>query len=294
MNILVIKHGAFGDIVLSFPAMAAIRAAHPRAHITLLTTAPYVKLLAASRWFDDIEIDRRPKPWNIFGLLRLRQQLRGFHMVYDLQTSARSSNYYALAGKPRWSGIAKGCALPHADPNRNALHTRERLEGQLHDAGIFELPAPELSWLTKADTARFNLPETFALLVPGAAPHRPEKRWPEQNFAALAQALPMPSVIVGGAGEKQIAKAIPGLDLTGQTSLFEVAAIAARASMAIGNDTGPMHLAAALAIPSVVLFSGASDPVLTAPRFPDGSWPILLRAPNLRDLPVAQVIASLP
>jgi ADP-heptose:LPS heptosyltransferase len=294
LNILVIKHGAFGDIVLSFPAMAAIRAAHPGASITLLTTAPYAKLLGASRWFNRIEIDRRPDAWNIFGLLRLRRQLRGFDMVYDLQTSARSSNYYALAGKPLWSGIAKGCALPHADPNRNNVHTRERLEGQLHDAGIFSLPAPDLSWLTGADISRFHLPDKFALLVPGAAAHRPEKRWPEQNFAELAKTLPVPSVIVGGAGEREIAQTIPGLNLTGQTSLFEVAAIAARASLAVGNDTGPMHLAAALNIPSVVLFSGASDPVLTAPRFPDGGWPILLRAPNLRDLPVAQVIASLP
>jgi ADP-heptose:LPS heptosyltransferase len=55
-----------------------------------------------------------------------------------------------------------------------------------------------------------------------------------------------------------------------------------------------MHLAGALGIPSVVLFSGASDPALTAPRLPDGSWPIIHRAPTLQDLPVAQVLASLP
>lgn len=293
-NILVIKHGAFGDIILSLPAMAAIRAAHPDANITILTTAPYAKLLAASTWFNRIEIDRRPAAWNLPGLLHLRRQLRGFDRVYDLQTSARSSNYYTLAGKPVWSGIAKGCALPHADPNRNHIHTRERLAGQLHDAGIFSLPAPDLSWLTNADISRFKLPEKFALLVPGAAAHRPEKRWPEQHFAELAETLTMPSVIVGGAGEREIAKTIPGLNLAGQTSLFEVAAIASRASLAIGNDTGPMHLAAALNIPSIVLFSGASDPALTAPRFPNGGWPILLRAPHLKDLPVAQVLASLP
>lgn len=294
MKILVIKHGAFGDIILSLPAMAAIRAAHPDAKITVLTTAPYAKLLAASPWFNHIECDNRPSPWNILGLLGLRRQLRGYDMVYDLQTSSRSSNYYSLAGSPPWSGITKGCAFPHADPNRNNIHTRERLEGQLHDAGIRALPQPDLSWLTSADISRFNLPEKFAFLVPGAAPHRPEKRWPEQHFAELATHLPIPSVIIGGAGERELAKAIPGLDLTGQTNLFEVAAIAARSHMAVGNDTGPMHLAAALNIPSVVLFSGASDPALTAPRYPDGGWPAILRAPSLRDLPVAQVLSSLP
>lgn len=291
MKILVIKHGAFGDIVLSFPAMAAIRAAHPTARITLLTTAPYAKLLAASLWFNQIITDSRPDFWNFPGLFKLRRQLRGYDMVYDLQTSSRTSRYFALAGKPRWSGIARGCALPHADPNRDNLHTRERLEGQLRDAGIFALPAPDISWLTGADISRFDLPEKFTLLVPGASPHRPEKRWPEQNFAELAQALPIPSVIIGGAGEAQN---IHGLNLTGETSLAELAAITARACVAIGNDTGPMHLAAALNIPSVVLFSAASDPALTAPRYQDGSWPITLSAPVLSDLPVAQVLAALP
>jgi ADP-heptose:LPS heptosyltransferase len=55
-----------------------------------------------------------------------------------------------------------------------------------------------------------------------------------------------------------------------------------------------MHLAAALGVPCISLFSAASDPSLTAPRTPDGSWPIVLRSANLQDLPVAQVLASLP
>ncbi len=168
MEILVIKLSALGDFVMAFPAMAAIRAAHGDAHITLLTTAPFAPLARASRWFDHVEIDRRPAFWNLFGLRRLRGQLRGYDMVYDLQTSARSARYFALAGRPLWSGIAKGCSLPHADPNRDFVHTRERLEGQLHDAGIFNLPAPDLSW-AKADIGKFNLPDNFVVLVPGAA-----------------------------------------------------------------------------------------------------------------------------
>ncbi len=294
MRILVIKHGALGDILLSLPAMAAIRAAHPGARISLLTTKPYAGLLGASPWFDHVSIDARPKAWNLPALWRLRRQLRGFDMVYDLQTSGRSTRYFSLAGRPPWSGIAKGCAFPDADPNRKTTHTRERLRGQLRAAGIMELPAPNLSWLLRADVSAFQLPEQFILLVPGAAPHRPEKRWPEENFARLARALPLPAVIVGGAAEVALAREIPGLNLAGRTSFFELAAITARAALAIGNDTGPMHLAAALGIPSVVLFSGASDPALTAPRYPDGGWPVILRAPNLRDLPVAQVLASLP
>jgi ADP-heptose:LPS heptosyltransferase len=294
VKILVIKHGALGDFILAFPALSAIRATHPSAEITLLTTAPYAPFLAAAPWFDHIEIDTRPNFWNLPGLLKLRRQLRGFGLVYDLQTSSRSSRYFTLAGKPLWSGMAQGCTLPDADPNRDNLHSRERLEGQLRAAGILRLPQPDLSWLTGADISRFNLPEKFVLLIPGASSHRPEKRWPEQNFVQLARSLPMPSVIIGGAGEATLAKAIPGLNLTGQTSLRELAAIAARASLAIGNDTGPMHLATALGVPSVVLFSAASNPALTAPRTPNGGWPVILSAPALSDLPVAQVLASLP
>ncbi|MDE8344830.1 MAG: glycosyltransferase family 9 protein [Acidocella sp.] len=271
--------------------MAAIRAAHPGARITLLTTVLYVGLLRASPWFDDIRVDSRPKLWNLPGLLSLRHQLRGFDRVYDLQTSSRSSRYFALAGRPPWSGIAPGCAFPDTNPARTTTHSRERLAGQLAQAAILKLPVPDLGWMT-ADISRFGLPARFALLVPGAAAHRPEKRWPAAHFAALARQMSMPCVVVGGAGDG--AHGIPGLDLAGQTSLLELAAITAHAALAIGNDTGPMHLAAALNIPAIVLFSGASDPALTAPRAPDGGWPVILREPDLKDLPVARVLAALP
>jgi ADP-heptose:LPS heptosyltransferase len=294
MEILVIKLSALGDFVLAFPAMAAIRAAHPGARITLLTTSPFAPLARASGWFDHVEIDRRPKFWNVSGLLRLRRQLRGYDLVYDLQTSGRSSRYYVLAGRPSWSGIAAGCSLPHADPNRVFQHSRERLEGQLREAGIFDVPVPDLSW-AKADISKFGLPERYAVMVPGAAPHRPEKRWPTEHFAELGHCLDMPVAVVGGSAEEQkMAAKIGGIDLTGRTSLLELAAVMAHATLAIGNDTGPMHLAAALGTQSVVLFSGASDPKLTAPRYPDGGWPVILRAPHLADLPVAQVRAALP
>ncbi len=293
MNVLVIKHGAFGDVVLAFRAFAGIRRAHPRAHITLLTTAAFKTLLAPSPWFDQIEIDNRMPVWNLNAGVRLRRQLRGFDMVYDLQTSSRSSRYFRLAGRPAWSGIAKGCAFPHNNPARRTMHTRERIAEQLSIAGIKDLPDPDLSWLTGTDISRHGLPERFALLVPGASIRWPEKRWPLSKFKALADALSLPRVVVGGP-EEQMPDEVPGVNLVGRTSLLELAAITAKASLAIGNDTGPMHLAAALGVPSIVLFSHASDPALAAPRYPHGGRPTILRAPSLADLPVAQVLSSLP
>lgn len=293
MRVLVIRHGAFGDIVLSFPAFAAIRERHQQDEITLLTTAPYAALLGASPWFDKVEIDQKPEWWDVPGLLRLKRQLAGFGMVYDLQTSGRSTRYFSLAGRPPWSGIARGCAFPDAR-NRAQLHTRERLEQQLRLASLpTPLLAPDLAWLA-ADISGLNLPPRYIVLVPGAAPHRPEKRFPAEKFREVAQSVHLPAVVIGTGGEADLAKIIGGTDLTGKTSFFQLASVFRGASLAIGNDTGPMHLAAALGVPCISLFSGASDPARCAPRYPDGGWPVILRAPTLQTLPVAQVLERLP
>jgi ADP-heptose:LPS heptosyltransferase len=146
------------------------------------------------------------------------------------------------------------------------------------------------------------LPSQGAVLVPGAAPHRPAKRWPAARFAALAQVLAgrgLTPVVLGTEREAPAAGLIAAscpeaIDLTGRTTLADIAAIAARARVAVGNDTGPMHVAAAVGCPCVALFSGDSDPDLTAPRYPGGGWPTILRVPDLADLSVERVAAALP
>lgn len=299
-RVLVIRLSALGDFVLSFGPFAAIRAAWPGAEITLLTTKPFADIARHAPWFDRVEIDEKPAWWNVPGLMRLRRQLRGFDFIYDLQTSGRSSRYFRLAGGAKWSGIAAGCSHPQSDPARETMHSIERQRDQLRIAGIVEFPRPDLSWLT--DAALPALPERFALLAPGAAPSRPAKRWPVENFAGLAQVLVergLTPVVIGGKSEADLGAAIRAacpqtLDLTGQTSIEQIFALAARAELAIGNDTGPMHIAAATGRRCVVLFSADSNPSMTAPRGPSGEWPIVLREPVLADLPVARVVAALP
>jgi ADP-heptose:LPS heptosyltransferase len=298
-SILVIRLGALGDFVLSFAAFAAIRAHHPGADITLLTTAPFADLARAAPWFDHVAIDTRPAWWDLPGLFDLRRRLRGFDLVYDLQTSARSSRYFWLAGRPAWSGIAPGCSLPHANPARDVMHTLERQRDQLAMASIHAFPSPDLDWLA-GTIAQPSAP--CALLVPGAAPHRPGKRWPAGRFAELAtllRARGLTPVVLGTGAEAKLAATIlaacpSAIDLTGRTSLFDIATLARAAALAIGNDTGPMHLAACVGCRCVVLFSAESDPALTAPRGPGGAWPVVLREADLADLPVARVAAALP
>lgn len=305
MNILIIRLSALGDIIQSFAPFAAIRAHHPDARITLLTTAPYAAMLARAPWFDRVLVDTRPRFWNLPGVWRLARMLRGFDFVYDLQTSDRSARYFRLAGRPGWSGIAGGCSHPHANPRRDFMHTRERQREQLAMAGVTDFPTPDLAWLIASAQAP-DVPCPYVLLVPGAAPSRPRKRWPAANYAALATRIAergFAPVILGGPAERDIAATIRAAcpiatDLTGRTSLPDIAALAAGAACAVGNDTGPMHLAAATGCPCVVLFSADSDPDLTAPRGPNGEWPVVLRAPDLADLPVEYVVdrvaANLP
>lgn len=297
-RILVIRLGALGDFFLSFGPFAAIRAAHAADEITLLTTAPFAALARRAPWFDRVEVDARPALLDLPGLLRLRRQLAGFQFVYDLQTSGRSGRYFALAGRPPWSGIAAGCSHPHANPRRDFLHTSERQREQLAMAGIADFPPPDLTWLPAGPSV--ELPAPYVLLVPGAAPGRPRKRWPAERYGALAALLAaggLVPVVAGSAAETALATTIraacpTAIDLTGQTTLADLPGLAAGAALAVGNDTGPMHVAAMVGCRCVVLFSADSDPALTAPRGPGGEWPVVVRAQHLADLPVQDVVAA--
>lgn len=298
-RILVIRHGALGDFVQSFGPFAAIRAHFPADAITLLTTAPFAGLARLCPWFDRVEVDAKPALWDLPGLLRLRRQLAGFGMVFDLQTSGRSARYFALAGRPAWSGHIKGCLYPQIGPARERMHTWERQRDQLRLAGVTAVPDPDLRFLTERPVE--GLPARYVMLVPAAAPHRPGKRWPVARFAALAvriAARGLVPLVVGakadaGLAAEIVAECPAAVDFTGRTALPDIFAVAARAEAAVGNDTGPMHIAAATGRPCVVLFSGESDPALTAPRGPGGGWSTVLRAPVLADLTVERVAAAL-
>lgn len=298
-RILVIKLGALGDFVQALGPFQAIRAHHPDAEITLLTTRPFAALAVASPYFDHVWIDDKPKMWQVPKVLKLKRKLAGGHFsrVYDLQTSDRSGWYFRLMGaEPDWSGIAPGCSLPHANPDRDAMHTIDRQAEQLALAGIEQVAPPDLSW-AEGDTSRFGLPAAFALLCPGAAAHRPAKRWPAERFGTLAAWLTARGIIpvlLGTETERAeittIAAACPeAVSLTGKTSLLDILGLGLRARVAVGNDTGPMHLIAAAGCPSVVLFSDASDPSLCAPR----GRVAILRRPDLAALEAPEVELAL-
>ncbi len=300
-NLLVIKLGALGDFVQALGPMQAIRRHHADARITLLTTPLYVPLAEASGYVDAVWVDDRAPAFALGRHWAFRRKLIGarFDRVYDLQTSDRSGWYFRLmtGAQPEWSGIAPGCSHPHANPGRDHMHTIDRQAEQLAAAGIVSVPAPDLSWFD-APVDALGVSGRFVLLAPGGAAHRPEKRWPVDRYAALASRLAaqgVQPVIVGGpedaAAAAEIHRDCPEIHcLIGRTSLMELGGLARRAVAAVGNDTGPMHIAAGVGCRSVVLFSNASDPSLCAQRGPDVT---ILRRSSLDGLAVDEVEAAL-
>ena len=300
-GILVIKLGALGDFVLAMGPFAAIRAHHTGVRITLLTTSPFAGLARRSGHFDDIWIDRRAARWNLLAHHGLCRSLRagGCTRVYDLQTSSRSSSYYRCFEPPRpeWSGIAKGCSHPHANPARDFMHTKQRQHEQLTMAGIETVLDADLSWLD-GNIATLVPEGAYVLLVPGGSARRSEKRWPVRYFGELAQALSEAGytpLLLGTESEKDVLAKIAALapashNLCGRTDFGQIAALARGAVVAIGNDTGPMHLITATGCSATVLFSGDSDPALTAPI---GRAVTVLQRSHLSDLPVSEVRQSL-
>ena len=306
-RVLVIKLGAIGEFVMSLPAMRRIREAHPHAEIVLLPSARFEQLARSSRYFNAVFADGEPD--GVSGAMALVGWMRRsrFDRIYDLENSARTHLYFLALrpSPPQWSGTAPGCALPHLNPYRSRMHVLERQADQLQHAGIWPnapvesgaAPPPDLSWITRRSpeikpSLGATKPRPYTLMAPGGT-SKAAKLWPIERFADLAGQLDshgMDVVIIGGPEESGYARAIQRVakrarDLTGRTDFAQIALLGARASLAVGNDSGATHLMAAAGAPTIALFSKASEPDLSGPR----GYVAILRSGSLKDLPVQQV-----
>ncbi|WP_051908867.1 glycosyltransferase family 9 protein [Candidatus Odyssella acanthamoebae] len=295
-KILVIRLSALGDIIQTFPAFQAIRQHHPDAHITIMTTAPYVELMKASNLFDDVLIYRRMKVYEIKELLDFRQQFlkSDFDRVYDLQMSQRTNFIFRMIGGRKsgseWVGSATKGTVRFCEP-KIRINTFNRHQALLAVFGI-RLEKQDLRYV--GSPLKINLPSKYAVIVPGASnTFNGAKKWPQSHYAALCQYLvthTITPVIIGGPGEdnRLIQEICPqAINLTGQTSFPELITISKNACIAVGNDTGPMHLASASLAPVLILFSGKTDPTFALTPEPHINW---LQAENLADLEPNTVI----
>lgn len=298
-RVMVVKLGDLAGFVLAFGAFAAIRRHHPDAHIVLLTSAPFRDLAAKSGWFDEVWDDGLPNWSHPRDAWHLAHKLRrsGVDMVYDLENTPRTARYRVMmsdvwGNKAPWSRGAAG------QSNGSTEHIVEQHARQLAEAGIAAMGRPSLSWLTAGYKGRFGLDSGFVLFAAGGHQRRPADRWPADRFAELARRVAVEGrrpVLVGAASDadinRKIAAASPeALDLTGKTSLFDLAVLAAHADAAIGNVTGPTHLIAAVGCPTVAIFHDRPDQGNNCPR---GRLVVLMRNANLAELKVTEVAAAL-
>lgn len=296
-RVLVIKLSALGDFVLALGAIKAVRETHMAARITLLTTPPYAEFAKQCPYVDDVETDGRPDSVTTTRDLIKRIRAQKYDIIYDFHTSGRTANYFKalnMPGRkpPLWSGHAPNCAFPHANPDRAGMHTIDRLAEQLSHAGVGPeggytretAPKPDLSWVGPAlghpprlTPAYFSIEGPYALIIPGASAHREAKIWPANHFATIARNIAdrgVHPVVIGGKAEGQIAAAIQKVEprvinLVTRTDLFQIVSLAQGALFAIGNDTGPMHMATLAGAPGVALFATSESSIeQAAPRGP--------------------------
>jgi ADP-heptose:LPS heptosyltransferase len=297
LRILIIKLGALGDFVQALGPIKAIRNHHPKAHITLLTTEPFAQIAQRSGYIDDLWIDDRPKIFQPMKWLSLRARLNkgGFDRVYDLQNNDRTSFYFTLfQKKPEWVGIAKGASHRNTSPLRTASSGFDGHVQTLGLAGIQKIDLDTLSWV-EADHSFDDLKKPYVLLVAGSAANHPEKRWPAENYAALARYFidqNIQPVLIGSKSEHDILKSIEEsapqtLNLCEQTSLFDIVVLARESIGAIGNDTGPMHMIAPTGVKTLVLFSAKTNPKRHSPK---GKNVRFLQVKTLPDLDVQSVL----
>jgi len=287
MKRLIIGPARVGDMVMAQALARRLRRLDRAGSVHMMAPAATFPLIAHMPeidrgWLLDIAHGRLHlhKRWQLAGSLRSER----FDEAIILPRSFKSALVPFLAGIPRRVGMIGemrygliNVALPAASANRRTVDEFVRFAGA-SDLAEDERPRLRAGHEATASIARLDLHNDRKLVVlcPGAE-YGPAKRWPAYHFAGLAGLLAqrgIASIIVGGAKERALGQEItaglePGLvhDLTGQTTLAEVIGLLARADVVVSNDSGLMHIAAALDRPLIALF-GSSSPERTPPLSP--------------------------
>ena len=280
-RIAVLRANRLGDLVLALPALAALRAAYPRAEITLLGAGLHPRLL-----------DGRPGPWDrvevVPGCPGVRdtdtdehdpaavqrflaaQRRRRYDLALQLHGGGASSNPFVRGLGAALSVGARDRGAPPLDrdvPYAVTQHEVLRLLEVVALAGARPVDLEPVLAVTARDraAAAAALPDDGRPLVAlhlGASD--PRRRWPVRHFAAVADDLAARGgrllVVGSGPDDAHAARALraavraPVIDLVDRLSLPALAGLLARCALVVGNDSGPRHLAAAVGAPTVGVF----------------------------------------
>ena len=291
-----------GDAVMAIPTYRALRRARPEARITVLARGPVADLYEAVPWVDEVIVYRRPRGVSrlsaYIGLIRRLREVRADTAII-LPRSFGSAWTALLSEASRRIGYrTSGRGFLLTDPVERSPHLLkthrvqylQHLLTALELTPVAEPPALRLSEQAIEGADRLTAPlrkcGRLVALNPGAN-YGSAKQWPEERYAELARLLLEDAetglLLVGGPGDHPVCDRIYHsvehhgrmLDLSGRTSIPQLAAVLDRCDFAVSNDTGAMHVAAAVDTPVVAIF-GPTDPVTTAPY---GNRHRLLREP---------------
>lgn len=276
-RIAIIKPSALGDIIHALPVLTALRTRFPNARITWVVNRAYASLLSGHPDLTDTLAFDRAAMSSLRGAIATTIALttelrrRRFDLVIDMQGLLRSGLMAWASGAPVRVGFAtarEGSRYFYTHklpvPTRTQAHAVERMWRVAEAFGVGQLPKvfrvplqPEA--ITFAREQLMRLPKPVIAVAVGAK--WPTKRWPPAHFAAVLEQAQTHfgagCIFVGSADDTANAHAVlahlrgPCLDFTGRTSLPQLAALLACADLMLANDTGPLHLAAALGKPCV-------------------------------------------
>ena len=284
-KILIVLHGSIGDVTRALPLAGMLRRAFPQAFLAWSVEPACAPLLERNPAIDEILVFDRKHWWKSAAPFLAGIRAANFDLALDLQRILRS-------GVISWSSRAARRVGFHRRDSKegNWLFNNEhieacgdgipKLEHYLKFADHLGIDRSELDWdfhlspAERASAARrvAALSRRFAVLFVGT--RWPSKQWfPAQMSACverLSDRFSLDVVLLGGTDEQTIAREVETssskrlLNLTGQTSLREAIALIQQAVLAIGPDTGLMHIAAAVGTPVISLW-GATDPARTGP-----------------------------
>jgi heptosyltransferase-1 len=301
---LVVRLGSLGDIVHTFPAVAALRESFPKSEIVWLTHPRWKLLVESSGLASQVWIVETRSFSSLHETIR-RIRTAKFDTAIDYQGLWKSAALPFLSGVKRRIGFSSatireaGVPILYTDRVRtSATHIVDQ-NGELSlRAGAEHRIAPIRLQVTKEDESflREYLASNgilqYVVLSPGGG--WGSKCWPPERFGALCQmirnSLSLPCILNFGPGEENLVVATVAASGAAKpfpfrSELGQLMAVLRKAQCIVGGDTGPLHLAVALGTPAVALF-GPTDPARNGPypmtinSSPAAKQNIVLRSPN--------------
>lgn len=285
-RLLFVKPSSLGDIVHAMPVLDVLRRHYPAARITWLVKREWADFVGRVEGVDEI-VSVGPALGGWAGAVP-RLRAAGFDLAIDLQGLLRSGAMAWLSGARYRIGFANAregspCFYTHRVPvPRSEMHAVDRYLLITDAMGAprsesprfrFKLSAEDVSMVDDLLGER-NLGRDARWIAMNVSARWPTKRWPVQSFAALIDELTAkglgPVVLFGAPSERDSAADVSRLtasspiNLVGQISVGLLPALLRKAAVLVTNDSGPMHVAAAVGTPVVAMF-GPTSPARTGP-----------------------------